>query len=538
MLILADFERPEHMELVRGRGSTNLQDLSLRPRGGRRETGGGALVFTAASGDDGVVLSNAGASQWYLKRDWRAYDLLLLSVHVPARQLTAEVTLAGGAVANRLETQTSIPLERGWNVLRLDLAEIGEHIPLDDIASLTLSVSGQDRPIEVLVDDILLAGNRVNLLGNPDGAEGELYVQRVGKRLRIGSKRLGSQFDIAMANGQIVAWYDTASDPNRLRNLVRGTSLGPNPIRLSAGDTQGSFLHASRGGAVVVRPQILELNDLRVVVACDWRFVDDLHAMRDSDNAPFQRWVYTIYATGQMYVLVEASVPEHMAADGLGLAVSLDSASVTELEARSAARSGDVSGAPALHYGLARLSSAEARVLFVPYPSHPPGQIVVDRGGSGDRASMVLLGGRVENGVARWSCHLRIGPDPQAGQRSASEQTRAYGHPPRCHVEVGMVALGGPAFSETSGFDSSSGSYMLAPDRDQIRFELRASERPMFSPVFTVVGSADRQAWVYVNHVLMDRVAETAVGDLIFQMPGGIQKNTIVEVLFRRTGSP
>ena len=235
LLILADFERPEHMELVGWRGSAGPDHLVLRPHAGRRETGGGALSFRAASGYDGVVFSNAGASQWYLKRDWRAYDLLLLSVHVPARRLTAEVILAGGAVANRLETQTSIPLDRGWNVLRLDLAEIGEHVPLDDIASLTLSVSGQDRPIEVLVDDILLTGNRANLLGNPDGSEGELYVQRVGKRLRIGSKRPGSEFEITMANGQIVAWYHIATDPNRLHNLVRGTSLGPNPVRSEPG---------------------------------------------------------------------------------------------------------------------------------------------------------------------------------------------------------------------------------------------------------------------------------------------------------------
>ena len=295
----------------------------------------------------------------------------------------------------------------------------------------------------------------------------------------------------------------------------------------------------SRGGAVVVRPEIIELSDVRVVVACDWRFVDDLHSMRNLDGAPFQRWVYTIYATGQIYVAVEASVPDDVGvAEQLGLAVSLNAASAPELQVGSTARPSDGASDSAAQFGLARWPSAGASVLFVPYPSNPPVPIVAHRGGRAGSVSLVLRGGRVEGGVAHWTCHVWIGPAENADQIRASERARAYGDPPELDVEVGSQVLVNNGSGESSGFDPAAGSYMLAPDRDQLRFRLRDSERRLFSPVFTVVGSANRQAWVYVNHVLTDHVALTAAGDLIFQIPGTIQQTTLVEVLFRRASPP
>ena len=121
--------------------------------------------------------------------------------------------LAGGVGDEIVAVHSSIPLQPGWNLVRLDLAEVGESIPLDNVRRMRLSVSGLENPVDLHLDDILLTAYRQDVFGDSGDREGNLYVQRVGRHWRIGA---GGQFELAFANGQIVAWYNLAADPNEV----------------------------------------------------------------------------------------------------------------------------------------------------------------------------------------------------------------------------------------------------------------------------------------------------------------------------------
>ena len=161
----------------------------MNDKKGRRETGRRCLQLTTGSADDVVIINNNNAVRWSLKRDWRPYDLLLMAVHSPRSGLSLDVVVGAGASTDRAAVETSLALEEGWNVVRLDVGEIGEHLAIDDIHELRLSVSGLQNPAEVLLDDVILTGNRQDLLGDSRARNGRLYVQRAGKTMEYRRRR-------------------------------------------------------------------------------------------------------------------------------------------------------------------------------------------------------------------------------------------------------------------------------------------------------------------------------------------------------------
>ncbi|MDO8630598.1 MAG: hypothetical protein Q7R41_08890, partial [Phycisphaerales bacterium] len=283
LLIIADFEDARQMSLFSLAGVSAEGKIALDQKKGRSETGTGCLLMTVGSAGDNVVIANTDQSDWYLKRDWRPYDLLMMSVHSPKDDLSLEAGVGSGPTEQRMYAYSSTPLTRGWNLVRLDLAEVAEQIPLDDIREIRLAVTGADKPLAVRFDDILLAGNRADLLGDSANKIGNLYVQQAGRHWNIGS---GGRFEISFANGQITNWYNLAADPYRLRNLVRGTTLGPSPVVVDeSGMPLGDF--SALGRSVAARQRIVEMNAVRVVVESEWRFVDEPNEALD--RRPFQR---------------------------------------------------------------------------------------------------------------------------------------------------------------------------------------------------------------------------------------------------------
>src|SRR5512145_1614491 len=113
--LVADFEDAKQMELVQLVSVSHSAGTAWNPKLGRPTTGTGCLRFTSASPADTVVINNQYAKSWLLKRDWREYDLLLLSVHAGSPGLAVVVTLLGGSRSDRYVTDTSVPLEPGWN---------------------------------------------------------------------------------------------------------------------------------------------------------------------------------------------------------------------------------------------------------------------------------------------------------------------------------------------------------------------------------------------------------------------------------------
>lgn len=527
--VLADFENPAHMELVEPDSASPKSRTALDPKRGRAETGGAALAFNPVTPDDAVVLNNGHAANWYLKRDWSAYDLLLLSVAAPRPGLTLELSVAAGPPSARLTVSTVQQLYKGWNTLRFDLADLAERIPLDDVQEIRLSLPGLTARAELMLDDLILAGSRETLLGDP-AAAGALYVQRVGRRWLIGA---GGRFELTFANGQIVGWHHLAGDPLRLRNLVQGTALGPTPVRLEVAKDQAPDFSAW-GDRVSVRARITEMNPVRVVVAADWRFTADADA--PLDRRPFQRWRYCIYPSGQVFVEVEATRDDATWSAGrLGLAVSLR----TEPTDRRQTVSASEAGTPHVAYGVWRCTEPDAAVLFLvrsATASTDPVRMVQHDEPELRRMSFVAVAEPAAGTLERWTAQLVLASAGNLGAEECLRRAEDAQHPPCPRFELGAAVAPGVGAEGTCGFDHGAGVYVVKPEEGRVRFVLDGARRPYSAPTFQLIDAPADSCWVYVNHLLHEQVTRDADGRLLFHLPGVIRDRVLVEVLFRQGG--
>ena len=522
-VVVADFEIPIHMELVQLVATTDDAACAVDMRGGRRQSGQCGLKFTAGSPDDAVVISNTKAKQWYLKRDWRDYDLLMLSVLPDRPGLSLDVQIVGGKDDDRTAVHAPIALHDGWNTIRLDLAEVAERVPLDDIREIRLRVLGADAPATVMLDDLILTAHRQALLGDPRRTDGELYVERAGRRWNVGA---GGRFEITFANGQIVRWHHLQQDPYRLRNLVEGTTLGPSPMITSEGDADLNAL----GRQVVVRSRIVEMNRVRAVLACEWRFVEDPSA--PLLDRPFERWEYVIYPTGQVYVTVECTARTgDWSADQVGLSVTLATRPGDGLLTQT---SQGTRQPPT--FAAARAPATDAFLLFA---LNEPQQMTTMRERLNDRQGRAsLIASRAASGsdVERWTCTLVLGSAESIADEEAIDRAAAFADPVPLAISVGSIADEEQRTGLLHGLDQTDGCYVLSPEHGQLRFTIDGRDRPVPAPAFTILDSQDRQAWVYVDHMIHDALARDAQGNLLFQIPHTIKKHSTVEVLFRGSG--
>ena len=514
---IADFENPAHMELFQLISVSDKARCVLHPGRGRRETGGGCLLFTSGSTHDTVVLNNTHADQWYLKRDWREYDLLLMSVYSPAGHLYLDITVAGGPPQHESAAAASIPLSRGWNELRLDLAEIGERIPLDDVQEIRLAVSPVSGTVQLRFDDILLTSHRHTLFGDSADRTGGLYVEQVGRRWRVGAGGFGADFELTFANGQIIEWFNPAVDPHRLHNLVRGATLTPQPVLPN---------DAVPSTAVAVRSRIVEMNPVRVVIESTWQLTDDSTADASfgrSDQPPFRRWVHTIYPTGQVYVSVEAA-----ASSGLAVTLANDAEHPFNINVTEADHA-DSTATPA--YATAGSEPLNAMLLYtvagvgrsIRMTESETDSDDVSASASPRRVTFTAGGSTPTEDAVQWSCHLLLGAAGNITRKDVQRRVVEYVFPAPLEMKVGSVV----------SFNHNAGCYVISPDQGRVRFMLDGQQAPRFSPAFRILtGSEHGRFWVYVNHALFDRVARDAEGHLMFQLPGVIDHPTLVEVFF------
>lgn len=546
LLIIADFEDARQMSLFSFAGVSAEGKIALDPKKGRIETGTGCLLMTVGSAGDTAVIANTDQSDWYLKRDWRPYDLLMMSVHSSKDGLSLEVGVGSGPTEQRMYAYSSTPLTRGWNLVRLDLAEVAEQIPLDDIRAISLAVSGADKPLPVRFDDILLAGNRADLLGDSANKIGDLYVQQAGRHWNIGS---GGRFEVSFANGQITNWYNLAADPYRLRNLVRGTTLGPSPVVVGeSGMPLGDF--SALGRSVMARQRIVEMNAVRVVVESEWRFVDEPNEALD--RRPFQRWSYTIYPTGQIFAAVEATVEtESWSPPRVALAVTFSSAPEEQVQTRlggvaaSAAlnRNPGINAgalteptAPTVSFAAARSAVTDSLLLFVPYPSEPNTRIVEHADAVRRRTSFVALDDAAHCKVRKWVCAIVLAAAGGTDDAEVLLRATDYTTPGPLRIEIGRPPAAGDAVLRRDGFNPAGGTFVIATEQNRARFTLDGRERPSYSPAFEVVGGRGAHSWVYVDNLIFEPVWRPMNGQLVFQLPGIIRKPVMIETLFRHEG--
>jgi len=532
--LIADFEDPVQADLFELQCSTSEASIQVGSDFGRRETGRNGLEFTAASPGDALSITNRTDARWFLKRDWLPYDLLLLSLKAPQSEIEVELALSSGPSDQRVSAHSTFSLSKGWNVLRVDLMEVGERIALDDVREVRISLAGASKAARIQLDDVILAGHRVDLLGNSKNPTGGLYVQQAGRRWNIGA---GGAFELTFSNGQIVRWFNLRNDPNRLFNLVQGTALGPTPVIFDETGT-GLSDFAPLGSSVAAQQRIVEVNAVRVVIESEWRFL--IRADGPATNRPFQRWRYTIYATGQVFVRVEATsrtptwVPSR-----IGLAVSVASrgnAKAVPIPAWSSPTTSTDNQAEALQVAAEgfRLESSDGFLLFA---------VRTSGGTSAENMTVVRSSEKTESLVAPvevgnrdvigWSAHLFLGSELERAASEIVGRVREFGDAPATiRTEVGAPAAR-PGL-RADGFDPDQGCFHLEPSGGRLRFVLEGGKRPIHSPVFQVTASGYPSAWVYVNHRVFEPIARLGGGDLVFQLPGEIRDFTSVEVILTR----
>ncbi len=583
--LIADFESPAHMELVQLMGVSQNARSVRNTTAGRTETGGACLSFTSGSAHDTLMLSNNFASQWYLRRDWRPYDLLLMAVESPQNDLTLDLTILAGAKNNQLATGMKERLRSGWNLLRIDLAELGEQIPLDDIRELKLAVSGADKPVQINIDDIILTSSRNYLLGHANsdtdkhgetgdiGNNGSLYVQRRGRRWHIGAD---DRFELVFANGQIVGWYNTEVDPYKLNNLVRNTVLGPTPIRLDQQgepiDMEHEMEHEQRR-SVSAHQRILEMSPVRIVLQANWTFTRE-QGQSLPDN-PRYVWTYTIYPTGQVFVDVVVSMPiADPPGSRIGLAVSLASEDantwIEPLPAPSSGVSGsgfakeerpkdrrikpgEIKPEKTLNttsekpntFAFARSAKANALILFAPS--------VLSTASSSTSSTTSSSTGTIHSRfdrtkkLRRWVYSTNLSPHSpthfqcqifvSTSTKHNDDELRLRANrsqlPNLKSLEVGTLAL---TDTHQAPMDSghNNGTIDVTPDSGTVRLILDNTDRQFFTPCIRVHDRTNRKAWVYIDHLIYKNIARESDGYLVFQLPMLARRKTAVEVLFQQ----
>lgn len=528
--VIADFEDPNHTELFRAEGREGARSrvrLETESRGGRSETGPGCLSANFVTSDDAILIDNEHATQWSLKRDWHEYDLLLLAVHSPSAAVDVLLTVRSGATtgdanAPGMGTATTRQrLTRGWNLLRFDLADLGEQVALDDVREIRIAADTAKWPIEVRFDDIILTSSLTKLFGDPDARDGAMFTYQKGRRYHIGA---GGKFELVFGNGQIVGWYDLAADPRRVRNLWQGVTLG------FARDGGANRDSAAPGSGIAVASQLREASAVRSVV------VVEVFAGSQAPTAPaalVYRWTHNIYPTGKAYTSVEFG-PKFSS-------VLTNPPSLLFTEAHSGGEFGSIhfSGWPRegedRQYGFFSPHGAAAGMAAI-------ATIPIDDTKSTDRRTP-----RSSEGLSFGPAHPEQFDRTRPWLFSLAHSDHSLGrlHPalvdenPATFLgwfdgpeRIAIVARAGKTVAETVAFDGGSGTYRVNANGGSVRLDLGTESGGFYSPVFVIAETPSTDAWVYANSKLVTPTARDADGNLIFQLPGVIREETIVEVLF------
>ena len=520
--VLADFEDPVHMEVVAVDGGASAQAIRNVTKG-RKETGKACLEFHADSQSDELVLSDQSATRWHLRRNWRDYDLLLLSVWSPMEKLQLALSSTAGEGKDRATLVTRRPLQKGWNLLRMDLAELGEKLPLDDIRELRMAIAGTNKPVSVYFDDLLLAANRQDVFGNSGNNQGELFVRRSGRRWHVGS---GGRFELTFAGGQIAAWHDLSRDPYRLRNLSRGTAIGPTPVPVD-NETAEILDRSETPMPVEASIQWVEINAIRAVVTCLWRSAHNGGAAAPGMSS---RTTYTIYATGHVFVEIESNADGRKSNEALGLAVCANTTDANHVTTGLP----DAADVNAASFGAIQSSDDGASVYFVAvdHAGHAL-RVAAAHDAARKRGILLALPRETASAPGRWWAHLLFSTDASAAPEVLQHWADGFAMPSPPAVDIGSVAAAA-AGKMAGGFDRANGCFQLVTDDGQLRWTAPAAHDDLSVKAYCVDAPVNASTWVYVNHLIHQPVVRTESGPLLFQLPRISGTKGLVEILWER----
>lgn len=535
--IVAVFEQPAEQALFRLDPPGPVGAVGISTERARPETGAGALKMSLSDPSQRVVCADSAGAAWSLPRDWSKYHLLLMSVFSPRKLSGFQFAARSGPDLTLAYQHPRMALEPGWNLLRIDLGDLGEQIDLADVRELRFGCDPLDSPVDLYLDDLILVDNARDVFVTPEKEPGDLYVRSRGRRLVVGSV---DRFELVFARGQIRQWFDLARDPTCAHNLVGPGPLGPLPVVVPPTGVRSVYLDdnapwSSLGSAVQTYQSLVDAGPLCAVIQGQWRFAAPDGSV--GAEAPVHEWRYTVCHDGRLFVeCVGAARGPGFQPSGLGVAFSCDRdrgfhRELLRLEA---------SGAESQPHSYALFSRPErdqSDLLVVPAAALA-GE-AIDHANDPRLAVMWALPPQPSARGERFlfAAMLRVWPPDIDSIEQADPFAADYARRPTLVLEVGQLVRTDPGDFDNDGFSEGRGYHVIQLDGNTACFTIDGRKRMCFSPVFKIVDVAGRDVWIYRDGKLLRNLHRDADGNVLFEITGVIAKQVLVEITSRPHGA-
>lgn len=520
--VVADFESAAQGTLFRAEPAGSTASAEISTKLSRRETGAGSLRMLLADSSQQVVAIDRPEGEWALVRDWTPYHLLIFSVNSP-RPLSGFVfSVRSGTDLPLTFTHPRIALEKGWNLIRVDLGDLGDRVNLADVRELRFWCDPLESPVELYLDDVILVNNSRQLFGPELPAPGDLYVRTQGQRLVVGS---AERFELVISDGLIRQWYDLSSDPARSRSLAGGLPLGAMAVTQPKSADPALWVddvlsQATPGPHVQVVQTLQETSGLRVMIQAEWRA--ELGEDTSAEPAVLRQCVYSIFRDGRVYVEATGKLPEP------ALACCCDGDAGFKLTLMERPAEAAPGGAHDPYALFARPERGRADLLMVPF-GLMAGQALQR---PEDPRLCVLWRKPPEGERYQFATMLRVWPTDIDSAAQAAPMAADYRQPGPLLVDAGSLNVAGPGDFDGDGFSEGRGFFALQLDGSVVKARVSGRRYLRFSPLFKLVNVADRDVWVYVDGRQVETYRDSK-GDVFFEVKGVISEEALVEVTSR-----
>jgi hypothetical protein len=517
--LIADFEEPRQAALFHREPDQDPAALQISTARARQETGVGALRISLLNSTQKIVAADSPQSEWSLPQDWAPYNLLLMSVFSPRDQGGFRFSLRSGTNTPLVYEQPRIFLKAGWNQLRIDLADVAEQIYLGDVREMRFWCDPLDSPIELFLDDIILADNSREVMPNPKNTPGDLSLKSAGRRIVVTS---AERFELVFHQGRIRQWFDLANDPQRMHNLAGGGCLGPIPVMIGAGGevSMDPSQWSSLGPLAESYQTVVEASPVRVTIHGEWRFGTPESPMNES--SPYHRWVYTIYRGGEVYVECSGLI-RGGGSSQIGMVFGCDGAAGFQRTIQQQTVAGKTSSY-VLFSQPAQAGSAD--LLVVPARPLAAQELLAPE----NARVCALYRTPVETDQFLFTCLMRVWPNDIDSPTQAGPMALAYAQPLPISVDTGSLLRTDPGDFDGDGFSEARGYYVLQLDGRVAKVRLDGRDHLRFSPAFKLVDVTDYDVWVYVDGRQIKNLHRDQNGNILFEVPGVISREILIEV--------
>ena len=565
--ILADLEQAAQAQIFRVEGVGQAQ---LTVRRSRLATGAGALEVRLDEPAATLLVDDQKAKGWALPRDWRRYELFMASVFAPSPAV-ASLQIRSGSEQPAAWDSAPLPLQKGWNLVRIDLAEVARQADLADIRQIRLNIKTDIWPFTIYLDDLMLADNASAVYGDPKAEESNLYVLKRGRRTHVGVTK---RFELVFARGMLTGWYDLSEGADRTLNLA---GVGPAGPVLTALDESGAPLGSigidswtHLGNSVQTQLQVVETNSLAVTIKGTIRFTGgatdavegpppgatgSLPASAASQPAggPIEHtYTYTIRKDGRIFVDIRAQIAsEQFTPGGVGLAVTglqsvleprqvdpLDPNLISHRAAASAPAGGESAQAMAsveVHPPiprallLARSRSSGTNLLLVPSNVAAYQRVVSAVRQTGETAAHMYVMNKPASDKVHLAAMLAVWPPDLKDLPTAAAIARDYQQPTPPVVEVGRLRTDADGDLDGDGFAEGLGRWILEPDGQVLRLRWPAGQL-RFWPMLEVTGIGGKACWPYLDGRIVKPIEKRPGGEALFVVPEILSRPALLEV--------